>query len=303
MTASHISICICTFKRPDSLKRTLENMRALATDGLFDYSIVVVDNDENESARKTVSEFAQTTPLEVTYGVEPEQNISRARNKALQLAKGDFVAWIDDDEFPARDWLVNFFMTLEKTRAAGALGPVEPVFDNPPPSWIVKGKFFEKRRSMATGTKLKWYQTSTSNVLIRQEILNDVAEPFRPQFGAGCEDVDFFKRMMERGHTFLGCHEAVVYEVIPPARWRRRYLLRRALLRGQNNRYFADARSVMKSLVALPLYLLLLPFLLPVQHRFVIFLMKIGDHAGKLLGVAGFNCMGNKYLAESPGNT
>jgi succinoglycan biosynthesis protein ExoM len=304
MIKPQISICLCTFKRPQFLKRTLEKLRFLETKGLFDYSLVVVDNDRAQSAWPVVTQFAQTSPREIIYAVEPEQNIALARNKALESATGDFVAWIDDDEFPERDWLLNFFCTLKETGADGALGPVEPVFENSPPPWILKGRFFEKRRNLPTGSKLQWHQTSTANALVRRGLIADMAEPFRRQFGSGCEDVDFFKRMMERGHTFVWCNEAVLRETIPPARWKRGYLLRRALLRGTNNRHFANAHSIAKSIIALPVYLLLLPLLLPAgQHLFVNFLMKIGDHAGKLLGVMGINVMGNKYHFENLGNT
>jgi len=297
MAQNHITICICSFKRPQLLKSTLENLRALATAGRFDYSIVVADNDRNESAKATVAEFARTTSLEVIYCVEPEQNISLARNKALEFTKGNFIAWIDDDEFPQPDWLLILFQALQEYQADGVLGPVKPVFENPPPTWIIKGRIFEKPRR-TTGLKLNWHQTSTANGLVRQEILTGIQEPFRREFGSGCEDVDFFKRMMENGRTFVWCDEAMVSEIIPPARWKRRYLWRRAWLRGQNNRHFADSRSVAKSVIAIPIYLLLLPFLwLAGQHLFVRFLMKLGDHAGKLFGVLGWKFMGDKYVA------
>ncbi len=297
MAAPHICICICSYKRPHLLKCTLENLRQLDTGGLFDYSIVVADNDRGESAKATVEEFARTTPLRVVYCMEPEQNISLARNKALEFATGDYIAWIDDDEFPATNWLRSFFETLQKYQADGVLGPVQPVFENPPPAWIIRGRFFDKPRRV-TGLKLKWTQTSTANVLVRREILRGLAEPFRRQFGSGCEDIDFFKRMMEAGRTFVWCEEAIVSEIVPPTRWTRSYLYRRAFLRGRNGKYFANFRSLLKSVIALPLYLLLLPFLLLAgQHLFVRFLMKIGDHAGTLSGAFGLKFGGDKYLA------
>ena len=297
MAPKHICICICSYKRPHLLKCTLENLRKLETAGLFDYSIVVADNDREESAKATVAEFARTTSLAVVYCMEPEQNISLARNKALEFAQGDFIAWIDDDEYPAANWLLSFFETLQKYQADGVLGPVKPVFENPPPAWITRGRFFDKPRRV-TGLKLRWHQTSTANVLVKRQILHGLAEPFRRQFGSGCEDLDFFKRMMEAGHAFVWCDEAIVSEIIPPARWKRRYLYRRAFLRGRNGKYFADLGSVLKSIIALPLYLLLLPFLLLAgQHLFVRYLMKIGDHAGNLAGIFGLKFGGDKYLA------
>ena len=300
MEKNHISICMCSFKRPEFLKRTLENLRTLKTEDLFDYSIVVVDNDKDQSARETAADFAASTPIKVTYAVEPEQNIAMARNRALEFAHGKYVAWIDDDELPDNDWLFHLFRVLDSNGAAGVLGPVEPIFEKAPPGWILKGRFFEKRRPLATGSRLRWQETSTGNALLRRAVFDGLSEPFRRQFGGGCEDTDFFRRMIKRGHIFIWCNEAVVNEIIPPTRWTRRYLIRRALMRGQNGRHFADTISIVKSIVAVPLYLLLLPFLLAAgQHLFVRFLMKIGDHAGALLSLAGFNLMGRKYLIEN----
>jgi glycosyltransferase involved in cell wall biosynthesis len=293
---NHISICICSFKRPDLLRRTLENLRELETGGLFDYSIVVADNDREESGRAAVEEFSRTTVIPVLYCVEPEQNLSLARNKALENATGNLIAYIDDDEFPETDWLLNFFNALALYKADGILGPVRPVFEKEPPGWIIKGRFFEKPRR-ATGLKLRWQQTSTANVLLLRRILDAEKEPFRREFGGGCEDLDFFKRMMEAGRTFVWCDEAIVNEIVPPERWQRRYLVRRAVLRGQNGCPFADFAGVLKSVIAVPLYSLALPFFsLAGQHLFVLYLMKIGEHSGKLFGLLGFRIMGNKYV-------
>lgn len=293
----HICICLCTFKRPPLLKQTLKALRLLQTEGLFSYSIVVADNDAQESGKTAVMEFARTALLKTIYCVEPEQNISLARNKALEYADGDFVAWIDDDEIPEATWLATFYRALQSSSADGVLGPVKPIFETPPPAWILKGRFFEKPRRK-TGLELKWQQTSTANVLVRRTVLAGLAAPFLREFGSGCEDVDFFKRMIESGRTFIWCDEAMVSEVIPPSRWKTRYLLRRALLRGRNGCGFADAVNIAKSIVAVPLYLGLLPFLsLGGKHLVVRYLMKIGDHTGRLFGLLGLRLMGEKYLA------
>ena len=58
MKAHHISVCICTFKRPELLTRLLERLENQRTDGLFTYSVVVADNDPAQSARQAVAAFA-----------------------------------------------------------------------------------------------------------------------------------------------------------------------------------------------------------------------------------------------------
>src|SRR5208337_800579 len=109
-----ISVCICTYKRPRFLKRLLGKLADQETGGLFTYSVVVADNDQLQSAKAVVSDFAARSTVPVTYCVEPQQNISLTRNKAIENATGDFIAFIDDDEFPTKRWLLALFEACGK---------------------------------------------------------------------------------------------------------------------------------------------------------------------------------------------
>jgi glycosyltransferase involved in cell wall biosynthesis len=287
----HISICICTYRRTELLKRLLKELVRQQTKGQFSYSIVVADNDEHPSARQLVQEFTNTTHIDITYCFEPRKSISFARNKALEHAKGDFIAFIDDDEFPAENWLLNLYNACVKYDVAGILGPVRPHYNQNPPDWILKGKFHE-RPEHQTGFVIPWQETRTGNVLFRRRIIEGITPIFRPEYGTGGGDIDFFRRMIEVGHKFIWCNEAAVYETVPPSRWKRSFMLKRALLRGRNNMRHPTGRliAVAKSMIAVPAYALALPFLqLAGHHYFMKFLIKLCDHAGRLLTLVGLN--------------
>ena len=104
---SHITVCICTFHRPQSLHRLLDMLIRQHTVDAFTFSIVVADNDAGQSAKEIVAEFSEATTVDVDYFVEPEKNIALVRNKAIEHARGEFIAFIDDDEFPVENWLLN----------------------------------------------------------------------------------------------------------------------------------------------------------------------------------------------------
>jgi succinoglycan biosynthesis protein ExoM len=289
--SDHISVCICTLKRPDLLRRTLEGLEGQQTGGLFSYSAVVADNDAQESARDGVAAFSSTSRLAITYCVEPQQNIALVRNKAIENAAGNWIAFIDDDEIPAADWLLNLFKICLARGADGALGPVKPHFDIEPPRWVTKGKFFV-RPVRETGYTLGWEESRTGNVLFRKDVVKCLGIPFRQEFGTAGEDMDFFRRAMEQGRSFVWCNEAVAYEVVPPARCTRKYLLRRALLRGSNFHKHPAKRlqNLAKSLIAVPGYALILPVLLLFgQHIFIKYLIKLLDHASRLLAYLGLS--------------
>jgi glycosyltransferase involved in cell wall biosynthesis len=261
------------------------------TGGLFRYSIVIVDNDRSESARQTVESFGRQSNISIGYYVEPEQNIALARNKAVENAKGDFVAFIDDDEFPNEGWLLSLYKAFHEFRADGVLGPVKPLFEVEPPSWITRGRLCE-RESLQTGTIIRDSKyTRTGNVLLSRRLFHDEETPFDPRFGkTGGEDGHFFRKMIRKGYVFVWCNEAYVSETVPPERLKRSYFLKRALLQGSA---LANSEKVsffssggLKSLAALILYTPCLPGLWLLRHDlFMRYLIKECYHLGKLLSV------------------
>jgi succinoglycan biosynthesis protein ExoM len=295
----HVAVCICTYKRPDFLRRLLDELRAQDTCGLFTYSIVVADNDQLRSAEPLVLAFAASSQIPIRYCVEPRQNIALARNKAIENANGDFVAFIDDDEFPTKQWLLTLFRACEKYQVDGVLGPVKPHFDAGAPKWVIEGKFYD-RPTYPTGFVIDGKKGRTGNVLLKKEIFAEDTQPFRQEFLTG-EDQDFFRRMIERRRVFIWCDEALVYEIVPPIRWKRTFMLKRALLRGRTAIVHPTfgALDVAKSALAVPAYTVALPFaLLLGQHRFMTVLVKLFDHLGMVSALLGINPMKARYVTE-----
>jgi succinoglycan biosynthesis protein ExoM len=293
----HICLCICTFKRPEYLKRLLEDLSDQDTEGLFTYSIVVVDNDRSESAKSVVSAFGAASKVPVRYCVEPQQNIALARNQAVANTEGNFVAFIDDDEFPTKHWLLTLFKACRKYGVDGVLGPVKPHFGKDTPKWVVKGKFYD-RPSYPTGFVIDWGKGRTGNVLLKKKIFEGEEQPFRPEFLSG-EDQDFFRRMIEKGHVFIWCEEAVAYEYVPEIRWKRSFMLKRALLRGKARIFHPTfgAGEIAKSVLAVPVYTVALPVALVLgQDKFMVVLVKLCDHLGKCLAVLGINPIRDPYV-------
>lgn len=295
----HISICICTYKRTDYLAHLLLHLAVEETGGLFTFSMVIVDNDHLLSAEPIVAAFAKCSPVEVRYLAEPRQNIALARNMALRNVRGQFVAFIDDDEFPTKHWLRTLYIECEKRHVDGVLGPVKPWYQTQPPRWVVDGGFYD-RPSYPTGQVIDGAKGRTGNVLLRTAILVGESMPFRPEFRTG-EDQDFFRRMIAKGCVFTWCHEAMAYEWVSPIRWNRLFLLKRALLRGTTSALRSDvgAKEAMKSILAVIAYSILLPVALVLSHgKFMRYLVSLVDHLGKLLALIGINPIREQYVTD-----
>lgn len=280
------------------LRGSLLKLEEQETEGLFDYSIIIVDNDRSESARQTAESCARRWKISIRYYVEPEQNIALARNKAIENARCDFLSFIDDDEFPGERWLLNLYKALVRYKSDGILGPVLPHFEKEPPRWIVRGRFFD-RPTHPTGHVLGWNNTRTGNALLRRELFEENRKWFDRAFGSGGEDRDFFRRKIEEGHVFVWCNEAAVFETVPPERWKRTILIKRALLRGEVALKTKNCKavSVFKSIVAIALYTGCLPlFFVLGQHIFMKYLIKNCDHLGKVFAFWGIDLVKEKYV-------
>lgn len=288
--AHEITICVCTFHRPDSLNTLLQGLAEQFNGEKLISNLVVVDNDAGGSARPIIEKARPFLAFPILYCVEPRKSISLARNRAVSCATGDLVALIDDDECPDQRWLDSLVRCLDEYSVDGVLGPVKPRFLVSPPSWVVRGRLCE-RPTYKSGTAVGPREMRTGNALLRSRLFQESKEPFDPKWGhTGGEDVDFFARMVALGKKFVWCDEAIVFESIPPERLRRSYFLRRALLRGFGNSMKTRLISAGsgKSLLACLAYTISLPgALLLGQHAFMKLLIKDCDHIGKLLGLLG----------------
>lgn len=298
----HICVCICTFKRAFLLSGLLEGLEGQETEGLFGYSIVIVDNDGSGSARKTVESYAKHSRVPISYHVEPVQNIALARNKAVANSRGDYVAFIDDDEVPSLGWLLNLYKSLVFFETSGVLGPVLPLYRGSPPSWVLNGEFFA-RPTYYSGYFLDWDITRMGNCLLRRSVFTERDDWFLAPYGRGGEDRDFFKRKIAQGHVFVWCREAPLFEIIPPERWALSHMIKRALLRGRQT-YIAqqhEARNLLSSLGAILLYSMGLPLLFAFSplvgyDNFVKYLIKDFDHLGKLTAFFGIDPVKERYV-------
>ena len=225
-----INVCVATYKRPELLRNLLRSLRAQEICGEFTFTIIVADNDAQRSAEPLVREL-NARGQKINYDVEPRQNISLARNKALSHATGDYIATIDDDEYADPRWLLNLYQTMLAHRADVVFGPVMPFFHANTPDYIRNSHAF-RLPDPPTGS-IENYVPATGNSLFRRALVQDMAVPFDPVFGkTGGGDTAFFETVRKQGYKRVWCREALVFEFIPPERTTWRWIMQREFCRG-----------------------------------------------------------------------
>lgn len=99
-----MTVAVCTKDRPENLARCLQHLLKLQTPILgeeLNFEVLVIDNaPSNEKTKELVDSLAG-----VRYAREPKPGLDFARNRALQEATGEILAFLDDDVTPDRQWL------------------------------------------------------------------------------------------------------------------------------------------------------------------------------------------------------
>jgi glycosyltransferase involved in cell wall biosynthesis len=220
-----ISICLATYKRPELLKKLLLSLCSQETAGEFSFEISVADNDYRRSGEAVVREL-NAQGERIMYDVEPEQNISLARNRSLSHAAGNYMAIIDDDIHADPQWLLNLYRTAKQYNADIVHGPVIPQFHPKTPSYIKESGIF-MRDNPPTGSTEN-YGFTAANCLVRGKLIAGVAQPFDPAFGrTGGEDAVFFEKLKKQGNRHVWCSEAKVFSFISPRKTSWRWIAQR----------------------------------------------------------------------------
>lgn len=287
-----ISVCIATYRRAERLEALLDD---LCRQTLPPAEVVVVDNDAQGSARAVVERCSGAQQqFVIRYDIQPRKNISLTRNRTVELATREWLAFVDDDERAPPYWLERLAAAASEHEADGVLGPVDPVVPEDAPRWIRRGRFYDFPR-MKTGTVVPPNRLRFGNLLLRGSAVKSMDVMFDPAYGlTGGEDGDLLSRMTLRGARIVWCDEAIVHEPIEKARLNLKWLLRRALRGGQDfarhslsgryghrtaGRIRLFGRALLQMIAAAAMALLVLPL---GRHHAAHWLTKASANVGKL---------------------
>ena len=223
------SVSIASFRRPEGLARLLRSLEAQRGD-VPAFEVIVVDNDASGSAASICDSFRGR--LSLRYLVEPERGIARCRNRAVAASDSRFIAFIDDDDEAAPDWLASLHRVAVVNKADAVFGQVTFRFAEEPPAWI-RQSAYRDAPAVSDGEALSWYSSRTNNAYVRRASLPDALAPFDVGLDlVGGEDIDLFARMAARGARLVAAGSARVFEYREPSRMTARWLARRSFRNG-----------------------------------------------------------------------
>src|SRR5271157_5950492 len=99
-----LSIVVCTHNRYKFLENILADLSLSLDDNSASWEVLIIDNASTDSTKETVDRFTSQFP-NFSYFYEPQVGLSYARNRGWQEAKGEYVAYLDDDCRIPLDWI------------------------------------------------------------------------------------------------------------------------------------------------------------------------------------------------------
>jgi len=224
-----VTIAVPTYRRPEDLREALPLLlaQARALGDRYVADVLVVDNDPERSGAATVENLAAP---ELRYVVEPTPGIAAVRNRAIDVASGTLLAFIDDDERPMAEWLAAPLATWEATGAAAVSGRIVAEYAGELDPWIRAGDFFVRRR-LPTGTEID--VAAAGNLLLDLDQVRRCGVNFSSELGlGGGEDTLFSRALARAGGRLVWCDESVAIDSVPLHRMTRRWVLTRAWSHG-----------------------------------------------------------------------
>jgi glycosyltransferase involved in cell wall biosynthesis len=204
VAAPTCSVVLCTHGRPQHLPTALAGLARLDPAPL---EVIVVDNAPGAADARAVAEARG-----FRYVREDRRGLDNARNAGIAAARGEVIAFTDDDCVHPPGWLRHLAEGFEDPMVAAVTGPAFPYrLDTP------ARERMERQASLTRGLRprvLDWTLISPlhsgqagvgANMIIRTSLLTAVAEPFPPELDAGTEtrsggDTYVFARLMAAGH-------------------------------------------------------------------------------------------------------
>jgi glycosyltransferase involved in cell wall biosynthesis len=230
-----ISVILCTYNRAQNLINALESVAAQTLPESVEWEVLVVDNNSRDQTREVVEDFCRRH-RQFRYVFEPNQGLSHARNSGVREARGDVIAFVDDDVTVEPGWLDNLTAPLRTGEWAGSGGMTIPPGTFTPPRWLAPHGPYNMLGVLCAyfnlGDKACELDEAPygTNMAFRKQMFEKYGE-FRTDLDRcggntmSNGDTEFGRRLMKAGERLRYEPSAVVRHPVPENRITKKYFL------------------------------------------------------------------------------
>ena len=251
MEKPDLTIAICTYNRSEALEGSVGSCFEQQTS--FPFEVLVVDNNSTDNTQQVLAQLRERY-AELRCVKEPKQGLSHARNRALHEAKGEIVAFIDDDCVVLPGWLEAIVRGFEDP-SVGAVGGITHVGypDDHKPEWLTSAMEGILGLSDRGPEEKEVSEVMGGNMAFRRDLALRI-DGFAVDLGyagthrIGGEDCEISHRVTAAGYRILHLPDAKVIHCVDRARLDRKWIIGRHRLngafRGRVHRDVLSARKI-----------------------------------------------------------
>ncbi|MGA7294107.1 MAG: glycosyltransferase [Terriglobales bacterium] len=230
----NITVILCTYNRSESLSKALASVLVSTLPESTGWEVLVVDNNSNDKTRDVVEGCCRQHPAQIRYLFEAQPGKSHALATGIKNARGEILAFMDDDVTVEPTWLQNLTACLHNGQWVGAGGRILPELSFSPPRWfplqdryaLAPLALFDLGPQAGVLTEPPF----GTNMAFQKKIFEKY-DGFRTDLGPRpgseirSEDTEFGNRLLLAGEQLRYEPSAVVYHAVSEKRIQKKYLL------------------------------------------------------------------------------
>jgi glucosyl-dolichyl phosphate glucuronosyltransferase len=177
-----LSIVVCTYNRASILKKALADLSFPLQANSGAWEVIIIDNASTDTTRETTDYFVRQFS-NFRYYCETKIGLSHARNRGWQEAKGEYVAYVDDDCRIPSDWIVKSLKIIEEKSPLAFGGIYLPDYEKLKPGWYkdTYGTYLRGRYPKQAGAAENFNLTGC-NIVVQRKLL-ELLGGFEPKLG------------------------------------------------------------------------------------------------------------------------
>ena len=114
-----VSIIIPVYNSEKYIKRCIDSVLKQT---FKDYEVILIDDGSTDNSKEILDEYKEVYPEKITVIHQENMGVSKTRNKAIKMAKGKYIMFIDNDDYIDKDYIEVFVKKIEKDNYDVVLG-------------------------------------------------------------------------------------------------------------------------------------------------------------------------------------
>jgi len=247
-----ISVVVCTYNRANLLRKALHSLAGQTLDEPL-YEVLIINNNSTDNTRIVAEEFVR---LNKNFRLlnENKQGLSHARNRGWKEAKGEIIAFLDDDAVACGKWLKSYIDVFESHNPGCAGGKIEIEWEIERPKWLSDHylKFLGYLDISETAQFLRKPSLYGGNFAIRKSTLKEL-NGFNTEFGrgksdlAGNEEIELQNRLINIGKTVYYNPDSIIYHFASSSRLKLSWFIKRSYWQGVSDAKVYNIENTIES--------------------------------------------------------